>query len=116
MPMRHAFLRDSASWNGLRLFGEHPRPKMAAARMCADERSRNHDGDTETQRHGERPLGFLVCRNTMRERVSYGVGILRLRRTIREANRSAALRMTGHRLTTAESGCPEMFTVSVECP
>jgi hypothetical protein len=35
-----SLLSVSFVWKGLRFFGEHPSPKMAAARMCAVESNR----------------------------------------------------------------------------
>src|ERR1700676_1544733 len=47
-PIRQSML--ASVWNGRRFFGEHPSPKMAAARMCAVESSRIHHGGTEARR------------------------------------------------------------------
>lgn len=71
------------------------------------EGSRNRNGDTETRR---KLFSVLLSAKHNVERVPARVGILRLRRAIREASRSAALRMTGYRLITAEGGCPPMGT------
>src|ERR1700738_34248 len=48
IPMRQSMF--ASIWKGLRFFAEHPSPKMTAARMCADEGSRIHCGDTEAWR------------------------------------------------------------------